>query len=131
MFVMLYLYMHHDCFAPILHRDISSNNILLDLEFRACISDFGIAKILSADDSNCTRLAGTKGYLAPGKIISISVRSVCCYVFIFILLSMPRSNLYKYPNSLFNQLSYHSFVYQPHFVCLYSLVCTIYIGNSY
>ncbi|XBI84533.1 hypothetical protein VPH35_092825 [Triticum aestivum] len=39
-------YMHHDCFAPIVHRDITSNNVLLDLEFRACISDFGIAKIL-------------------------------------------------------------------------------------
>ncbi|XP_047079021.1 receptor-like protein kinase 5 [Lolium rigidum] len=33
------------CASPILHRDITSNNILLDLEFRACISDFGMAKI--------------------------------------------------------------------------------------
>ena len=30
-------YMHHDCFAPIVHRDITSNNILLDLEFQALI----------------------------------------------------------------------------------------------
>uniref|UniRef100_A0A0E0NGB0 non-specific serine/threonine protein kinase n=1 Tax=Oryza rufipogon TaxID=4529 RepID=A0A0E0NGB0_ORYRU len=58
-------YIHHDCFAPIVHRDITSNNILLDLEFRACISDFGIAKILDVEASNCTKLAGTKGYLAP------------------------------------------------------------------
>jgi serine/threonine protein kinase len=64
-------YMHHDCFAPIVHRDIKSSNILLDAEFRACISDFGIAKILDLDESNCTRLAGTKGYLAPGNIISL------------------------------------------------------------
>uniref|UniRef100_A0A453JTM8 non-specific serine/threonine protein kinase n=2 Tax=Aegilops tauschii TaxID=37682 RepID=A0A453JTM8_AEGTS len=70
-------YMHHDCFAPIVHRDISSNNILLDLEFRACISDFGIAKILSADDSNCTRLAGTKGYLAPELAYSTRVTEKC------------------------------------------------------
>uniref|UniRef100_A0A8I6YNR1 non-specific serine/threonine protein kinase n=1 Tax=Hordeum vulgare subsp. vulgare TaxID=112509 RepID=A0A8I6YNR1_HORVV len=70
-------YMHHDCFEPIVHRDISSNNILLDLEFRACISDFGIAKILSADDSNCTRLAGTKGYLAPELAYSTRVREKC------------------------------------------------------
>uniref|UniRef100_I1P179 Protein kinase domain-containing protein n=1 Tax=Oryza glaberrima TaxID=4538 RepID=I1P179_ORYGL len=60
-------YIHHDCFAPIVHRDITSNNILLDLEFRACISDFGIAKILDVEASNCTKLAGTKGYLAPGS----------------------------------------------------------------
>ena len=40
-------YMHHDCFAPIVHRDISSSNILLDMDFSACISDFGLAKIFS------------------------------------------------------------------------------------
>jgi serine/threonine protein kinase len=44
---------------------------LLDVEFRASISDFGIAKILDVDALNCTRLAGTKGYLAPGNIISL------------------------------------------------------------
>jgi hypothetical protein len=63
-------YMHHGCFAPIVHRDIKSSNILLDVEFRSCISDFGTAKILDLDASNCTRLAGTKGYLAPGNLCS-------------------------------------------------------------
>ena len=66
-------YMHHDCFAPIVHRDITSNNVMLDPEFKACISDFGLAKILDVDASNCTNLAGTKGYLAPGIIISLYV----------------------------------------------------------
>ena len=59
--------MHHDCSSPIVHRDITSNNILLDLEFRACISDFGMAKILNIDGQNLTSLVGTKGYIAPGK----------------------------------------------------------------
>jgi serine/threonine protein kinase len=72
--------MHHDCFAPIVHRDITSSNILLNLEFSACVSDFGLAKILNVDASNCTRLAGTNGYLAPGKIISM-LENQCCYVF--------------------------------------------------
>lgn len=52
-------YMHHDCTPPIIHRDISSNNILLDLEFRACVSDFGTARLLKPDSSNWTELAGT------------------------------------------------------------------------
>ncbi|VAH24323.1 unnamed protein product [Triticum turgidum subsp. durum] len=56
-------YMHHDCSPPIVHGDITSKNILLDLEFRACISDFGTTKILCGQ--NLTRLAGTKGYIAP------------------------------------------------------------------
>ena len=60
-------YMHHDCSSPIVHRDITSNNVLLDVVFRACISDFGTAKILNIDGQNLTRVAGTRGYLAPGK----------------------------------------------------------------
>uniref|UniRef100_A0A8R7QX74 non-specific serine/threonine protein kinase n=1 Tax=Triticum urartu TaxID=4572 RepID=A0A8R7QX74_TRIUA len=70
-------YMHHDCFAPIVHRDITSNNILLDLEFKAHISDFGLAKVLDVDASNCTSLAGTKGYLAPELAYTTRVTEKC------------------------------------------------------
>ncbi|XP_052143034.1 probable leucine-rich repeat receptor-like protein kinase At1g35710 [Oryza glaberrima] len=70
-------YIHHDCFAPIVHRDITSKNILLDQEFRACISDFGIAKILDVEASNCTKLAGTKGYLAPELAYTTRVTEKC------------------------------------------------------
>ncbi|KAE8659291.1 hypothetical protein F3Y22_tig00116964pilonHSYRG00560 [Hibiscus syriacus] len=58
-------YLHHDCSPPIVHRDLSSNYILLDLEFEAHISDFGTAKLLNPDSSNWTNLAGTYGYVAP------------------------------------------------------------------
>ncbi|RWW70868.1 hypothetical protein BHE74_00021431 [Ensete ventricosum] len=60
-------YMHHDCDQPIVHRDITTNNILLDSELKACVSDFGIARLLKPDSSNWSMLAGTYGYLAPGK----------------------------------------------------------------
>ena len=62
-------YMHHDCVLPIVHRDISSNNILLDDEYDPCVRDFGTSKLLNPDSSNWTAPAGTYGYVAPGKII--------------------------------------------------------------
>ena len=61
-------YMHHDCVPPIIHRDISSKNILLTSDLEACVSDFGTAKFLKPDSSNWTTIAGTYGYLAPGKL---------------------------------------------------------------
>ncbi|KAF8023462.1 hypothetical protein BT93_F0843 [Corymbia citriodora subsp. variegata] len=62
-------YMHHDCNPPIIHRDISSNNILLDSEYEAHVSDFGTAKLLKLDTSNWTTVVGTYGYVAPGKFL--------------------------------------------------------------
>nr|XP_034899754.1 probable leucine-rich repeat receptor-like protein kinase At1g35710 [Populus alba] len=59
-------YMHHDCSPPIIHRDISSNNVLLDSEYEDHVSDFGTARLLMPDSSNWTSFAGTFGYTAPG-----------------------------------------------------------------
>ena len=44
------------------HRDIKSSNILIDDEFNAKISDFGLAKLLGAGKSHITtRVMGTFG----------------------------------------------------------------------
>ena len=59
-------YVHHDCSPPIIHRDISSNNILLNSEMEAFVSDFGTARLLDPDTSNQTLVVGTYGYIAPG-----------------------------------------------------------------
>lgn len=66
-------YMHHDCSPPIVHRDISSNNILMDMEQEAHISDFGTARILTLDSTHTTSFAGTFGYLAPGYLLLLFV----------------------------------------------------------
>ncbi|KAM7511363.1 hypothetical protein LguiB_010238 [Lonicera macranthoides] len=58
-------YMHHDCTPTIVHRDISSNNILLNTKLEAFVADFGAARLLSPDSSNQTLIAGTYGYIAP------------------------------------------------------------------
>jgi tRNA A-37 threonylcarbamoyl transferase component Bud32 len=59
-------YMHHEITPPIVHRDISSKNVLLDLSYEAQLSDFGTAKFLKCDSSSWTTFAGTFGYAAPG-----------------------------------------------------------------
>ncbi|XP_058183039.1 proline-rich receptor-like protein kinase PERK9 isoform X2 [Rhododendron vialii] len=59
-------YLHEDCHPRIMHRDIKSANILLDNNFEARVSDFGLAKL--AIDTNThvtTRVMGTFGYMAP------------------------------------------------------------------
>ncbi|KAK9019794.1 hypothetical protein V6N11_054302 [Hibiscus sabdariffa] len=70
-------YMHHDHSQPIVHRDISSNNVLLDSDYEARVSDFGTARILKPDSSNWTSLAGTYGYMAPELAYTMRVDDKC------------------------------------------------------
>ncbi|KAI3703688.1 hypothetical protein L1987_73882 [Smallanthus sonchifolius] len=70
-------YMHHDCNPPIVHRDISSNNILLNMEMEGFVADFGAARLLDPDSSNQTIIAGTLGYIAPELAYSMVVTEKC------------------------------------------------------
>ncbi|KAI5650981.1 hypothetical protein M9H77_36986 [Catharanthus roseus] len=59
-------YLHEAIEPKVVHRDIKSSNILIDEEFNAKISDFGLAKLLGAGKSHITtRVMGTFGYVAP------------------------------------------------------------------
>ncbi|XP_039053995.1 receptor-like serine/threonine-protein kinase NCRK isoform X2 [Hibiscus syriacus] len=63
-------YLHEAAAPRILHRDVKSTNILLDKNWRAKITDLGMAKRLRADgvpssSSSPARMQGTFGYFAP------------------------------------------------------------------
>lgn len=59
-------YLHHDCSPRIIHRDVKSSNILLDKDFEAHLTDFGIAKRLCTSKSHTsTYVMGTIGYIDP------------------------------------------------------------------
>nr|XP_027076874.1 MDIS1-interacting receptor like kinase 2-like [Coffea arabica] len=70
-------YMHQNCSPSIIHRDISSKNVLLDSEYQAHISDFGTARILRPDSSHWTSFAGTYGYAAPELAFTMEVNEKC------------------------------------------------------
>uniref|UniRef100_A0A803PWI5 non-specific serine/threonine protein kinase n=1 Tax=Cannabis sativa TaxID=3483 RepID=A0A803PWI5_CANSA len=60
-------YLHHDCCPRIIHRDVKSNNILLDSNMEAHVADFGLAKFLIDDGKSefVSSVVGTFGYIAP------------------------------------------------------------------
>ncbi|GMY08930.1 probable leucine-rich repeat receptor-like protein kinase At1g35710 isoform X3 [Fagus crenata] len=96
-------YMHHDCSPPMVHRDISSNNILLDLEHKAYISDFGTARFLKPGSSNWSVFAGTFGYAAPELAYTMEMNEKCdVYSFGVVTLEVIMG---KHPGDLISSLS--------------------------
>ncbi|KAL5220608.1 hypothetical protein ABZP36_025321 [Zizania latifolia] len=60
-------YLHEDSQPCVIHRDFKASNILLENDFHAKVSDFGLAKQAPEGRANylSTRVMGTFGYVAP------------------------------------------------------------------
>ncbi|CAO2034142.1 unnamed protein product [Urochloa humidicola] len=84
------LYLHEECSTQIIHCDIKPQNILLDGNFTAKISDFGLAKLLRTNQTQTiTGIRGTRGYVAPEWFKSNGITAkVDVYSFGVILLEL-------------------------------------------
>lgn len=77
-------YLHNYAPVQVIHCDLKPGNILLDDDMTAIVSDFGIARLAYAaadrsatvdniSTSTATFLRGSVGYVAPGKISTLSI----------------------------------------------------------
>ncbi|KAL8159542.1 hypothetical protein V2J09_001079 [Rumex salicifolius] len=90
----------HEADKPVIYRDFKTSNILLDTEYNAKLSDFGLAKDGPVGDKShvSTRIMGTYGYAAPEYIMTghLSSRSdVYSYGVVLLELITGRKSLDK------------------------------------
>lgn len=82
-------YLHEECSKKIIHLDIKPQNILLDENFNAKVSDFGLSKLIDRDKSQVvTTMRGTPGYIAPEWRLSKITEKVDIYSFGIVLLEI-------------------------------------------
>ncbi|CAO2824525.1 unnamed protein product [Amaranthus hypochondriacus] len=72
-------YLHHKASPPVIYRNLQPSNILLDDDFNAKLSDFGLSKLGPLDRIKHVhnRVIGTFGYIAPeyGKTGILTVKA--------------------------------------------------------
>ncbi|XP_012459279.1 serine/threonine-protein kinase PBL34 isoform X2 [Gossypium raimondii] len=84
-------FLHEEAERPVIYRDFKTSNILLDTDYNAKLSDFGLAKDGPEGDKThvSTRVMGTYGYAAPEYVMTGHLTSKSdVYSFGVVLLEM-------------------------------------------
>ncbi|XP_031121588.1 PR5-like receptor kinase [Ipomoea triloba] len=109
-------YLHRGCNTRILHLDIKPHNILLDEDFSPKISDFGLAKLCTKQESIVSLLGarGTIGYIAP-EVVCKNIGGVShksdVYSYGMVVLEMVGGR-----RNVDNGVSRNSKIYFPHWI---------------
>ncbi|VFQ67129.1 unnamed protein product [Cuscuta campestris] len=62
-------YLHERCYPTVIHRNLKSSNILLDNNFNAKISDFGLSITGANINKSNAKISGSQGYVAPEYLL--------------------------------------------------------------
>nr|AAQ73154.1 LysM domain-containing receptor-like kinase 1 [Medicago truncatula] len=76
-------YIHEHSVPVYIHRDIKSDNILLNENFTGKIADFGLTRLTDSANStdNTLHVAGTFGYMPPENVYGRISRKIDVYAF--------------------------------------------------
>ncbi|KAJ0679604.1 putative protein kinase RLK-Pelle-SD-2b family [Helianthus annuus] len=95
-------YLHSGCEPKIIHCDVKPENILLSDNMQVKISDFGLSKFLSPEQSGLfTTMRGTRGYLAPEWLTNTAISDktdVYSYGMVLLELIQGRKNCVQAPS---------------------------------
>ncbi|KAM7251108.1 hypothetical protein ACFE04_022991 [Oxalis oulophora] len=103
-------FLHEEAERPVIYRDFKTSNILLDADYNAKLSDFGLAKDGPEGDKThvSTRVMGTYGYAAPEYVMTVPFRLVKMMSFVRKFWSghlTSRSDVYSFGVVLLEMLS--------------------------